>query len=215
MYKPSYRLCIVVATVCAGLTLAVYGQKNLQDSTRALSYGVVAQFLSGCLSGLRWVITQIFVKGSDGEEGEPHCLSFLFGRQMERPMSAIVAIRTTAPYTAASVAPFVLLLEGPDLVNWFMSSTAVQGLTVGSAILSVGFCVFTLLWSEYALVKSTSSLTVSIAFVVKEVVVIFGGIVLFGDKLTWMSVAGFCLVQVGVIGYALEKNPVGNSRLPK
>lgn len=210
VYSPTWRMFVVVACVCVGLALAVSGQSGVQESKEALNWGVAAQFLSGVLSGLRWVVTQMFVKGATGQERVPRWLSWLAVGQLERPLSALAVIRTTAPYTAAAIAPFILMFEGMSLASWFWAASAWDCVVVGSAVLSIGFCVFTLLWSEYALVKSTSSLTVSIGFVAKEVLVIIASMVLFGEQLTVESVAGFCLVQVGILGYAFQKSSTAN-----
>lgn len=59
----------------------------------------------------------------------------------------------------------------------------------------LGANVFTPLWTERELVRCTSSLTVSIGFVTKDVRAIAAAVVI-GERLIWQGVAGSTLVQV-------------------
>lgn len=205
LYRLNVRLVLVVVTIFAGLCLAVSGQAAEQESRAALQVGVFAQFLSAILSGLRWTITQIYLEGFKVNDTLRSCCSFLFMEPLGRSLSALEVIRTTSPYTAISIAPFALLLEGRTIASWFARATLRQSVFVVSCMLLIGILVFALMWSEYRLVKATSSLTVSIGFVVKEILVIGGGMLAFGERLTLLSTFGFILVQVGVFAYAVVK----------
>lgn len=212
VYRPSLRTAAVVALVCAGLALAVDGQKTGQESPHALRLGVLFQSAAGVLSGLRWVITQLFVKG---QQDESWLLHRVLGGMPERPVGAVEVVRLTAPYTALAVSPAVLYFEGLKLIEWFTTESISDSLKILAAATGIGSCVFALLWAEYELVSCTSSLTVSIGFVAKEVLVIAAGVVLFGDRITWRSAIGFLLVQVGIIAYTMRKESMTYDSLPR
>lgn len=212
VYRPSWSTAVVVALLCGGLMLAVDGQKDGQSSRQALRIGLAMECAAGVLSGLRWVVTQLFVKGSDRP---PPIFTDLLGGAPERELDAMEVIRLTAPSTAVAMAPVMLLLEGRRLLQWIFSASWIDLFKVLGAALEIGCCVFALLWAQYELVRCTSSLTVSIAFVAKEVFVIAAGVVLFGDRLTWRGVAGFTLVQVGIAAYSMLKENTIHESLPK
>lgn len=202
---------------------------NEGDETRQQALmiaGLLIQMLSGILSGFRWVITQMFIKGQDSqlEQGDAKCKGLLTllrnclgsslsstslpSKQQQRTStSAIQVIRCTAPLTVAALAPAIALFEVVGIAKWIMQSEqVVRDLTVLCATLgSIGVMVCALLWAEYELVAVTSSLTVSVGFVMKEVVVIAAGRTLFGDALALQTLSGFVLVQVGVVWYALDR----------
>ncbi len=208
VYRPSLRTALIVTMVSLGLVLAVNGSSASQKSHAALVVGVTMQLTAGVLSGLRWVVTQLFVKG----EGMDCCMRFIGG--LDHELHAIDVVRLTAPYTGLAVLPGVLALEAGELVNWFATAPTFDAVKVVAAAFGIGSCVFILLWAEYELVRCTSSLTVSVGFVAKEVMVIAAGILLFGDAVTAKSVLGFVLVQLGIAAYATQKENMGYDELP-
>lgn len=213
VYVLDYRRVAVVVVVCAGLALAVFGQSDAQASRSALQFGVAAQLCSGALSGIRWVITQVFVKGD--QEHTSALLEALQRGAQDQPKGPLAVVRYTAPCTAAVIAPFAIALEAVPLMNWFIRATALQSSVVLVTALAIGSCVCALLWSEYALVKSTSSLTVSVGFVAKEVFMIGAGIALFGDKLSLVSALGFCLAQAGIMAYSSQMKTESSTDIPR
>lgn len=216
VYAPDVRRLTAAIAVCVGLGLAVAGQRDTQESPGALRIGVVAQCLSGSLSGFRWVITQLFVKGDTGiQRRRPAVLEAILRGAPSVPLSAVDVISSTAPWTAAAVAPFAIMLEGAHFLQWYKQCGMTDFGIVVVSVTCIGCCVFALLWSEYALVKCTSSLTVSIGFVAKEVIMIGAGMFLFGDKLTVASGFGFCLAQAGILGYVVQKQSPQASELPQ
>jgi len=196
IYKPSLKRLGVVLTVAVGLFLAVDGS-NADSTTarRALDTGVTLQLLSAVLSGLRWVITQIFVKNDT------------IGK------NTVNVVRLTCPYTALAIFPAVIYWEAHDLTDWIASSPGIDTISVSLTAVGIGTCVFALLWAEYELVRCTSSFTVSLCFVAKETLVIALGVLFFGDQLTAKVVVGFVLVQIGIAMYALQKKQKTHSNV--
>jgi len=193
IYKPSLRSLGVVLTVAVGLFLAVDGTSSNQTTKRALNVGVTLQILSGVLSGLRWVITQIFVKSDN------------IGK------NAVNVVRLTCPYTALAIFPAIIYWEAGALSDWIASSPGIDTIFVSLTAVGIGSCVFVLLFAEYELVRCTSSFTVSLGFVAKEMVLIALGVLFFGDHLTLKVVVGFVLVQIGIGLYAFQKKNKTNT----
>ena len=80
----------------------------------------------------------------------------------------------TVPWCIAALPPFVLLLEGSDMVHFVEAQPDPQTYTaviVGLAAVC-GVVAFFLLFSEFMLIKLTSALTLSVAAVVKELFVV-------------------------------------------
>ncbi len=203
IYQPSCRLMSVVILVAAGLLMAVSGQRSQQTSSDSLFYGVVAAFVAGGISGLRWVVTQIFIKGESTLV--PKWFTSIVGSELQKEVSPVQAILHTAPYTAFAVLPFCIILEGESLQKWLHNARASELLIVLAVAVIIGCCVFCYLWVGFELLKRTSSLTVSIGTVTREAMTIVSSIIVFGDHLTMFGFIGFSLIQIGILIYSLEK----------
>lgn len=195
--------------IFAGVMLAVIGESGVTKSVNRFSFtanaGFLAQLVSALLAGFRWTLTQIFVQG----EHVPHnYLSFLNVNPLSRALTAMETIRVTAPLTLFSLLPVITLVESPSLMSWFNGSPLTQISVLTVFLCVIGTCVFGLLWAEYELVKVTSSLTVSVAFVVKELLLIFAGSLIFKDRLSLLTAFGFVVVQIGIFGYATVRRRV-------
>lgn len=215
----SVRIGLVTSMVLivSGVILTVVGQSvnSVFDLTTTMtlsthSIGFVAQLISCMLSGCRWVLTQIFIKGEridNNGNGGVRCMKSILSRLklLPRALSALETIRCTTPFTILALLPALILLEGVDVVRWFQYSKFNDILILVTVLTVIGTCVAALLWAEYELVKVTSSLTVSVAFVFKEVLVIYGGRILFKDSLTQLTWLGFVVVQAGIVGYAMDR----------
>lgn len=202
LQRVRFGLICVMLVIGVGLTMAVAGESDHNSSwSDLIQAGFVAQLISGVLSGFRWILTQVFVKGdSIGNDTISTALNI---RPLSRGLSAIETIRLTAPYTLMWVLPFLVFLEGGGVVTWFKEATFMDTINIFTALTVIGVCVYLLLWAEYELVKVTSSLTVSVGFVFKEVLVIFAGALIFNDRLSPLTIAGFVVVQAGILGYAI------------
>lgn len=186
--------------------LAVAGEASF-DSRSALSQllrtGFLAQLVSSLLSGFRWILTQVFIKGQ--VIGSERFVRWVNIRPLVRGLSATETIGLTAPYTLLCVLPFVVGFEGAGIWKWVLEAEVRHIVNLMIMLMIIGVCVYGLLWAEYELVKVTSSLTVSVGFVLKEVIVIFAGAIIFNDHLSIISYCGFVIVQCGILGYALQQ----------
>ena len=66
MCRPSASLGVVIAIICVGLLLLVYGEAEFNLA------GFIIVMTASALSGLRWTITQVLLQGSSAHGvGEP------------------------------------------------------------------------------------------------------------------------------------------------
>lgn len=202
LHRIRISLVSTMVAIAIGLALAVAGEANAPAATLSqfMRAGFLAQLFSALLSGLRWILTQVFVKGET--VANTHISRFLHIRPLSRGLSAVHTIRITAPYTLLWVLPFIAAIEGRALTLWVRHASLMDVVNLVTILTIIGACVYALLWAEYELVKVTSSLTVSIGFVMKEVLVIFAGAMIFNDHLSKLTCLGFAIVQGGVLGYA-------------
>ena len=116
-------------------------------------------------SALRWVLIQKLV----------HCSgTAALGRPT--PTSTILQC---SPSAIATTVPLVLWFEAQALVDDPLLRESELRRELGSYLVLVSGLLFLLMYSEYALVQLTSSLTLSVAGIFKELMCIIGAIVLF------------------------------------
>lgn len=194
-------LISTMLAIAVGLALAVAGEADAHTAavSQFMHAGFIAQLVSALLSGFRWILTQIFIKAEP--VGRTRMASTLNLRPLSYEISAVETIRLTAPYTLLWVLPFVIAIEGRALVLWARHASLTDLVNLITVLTVIGVCVCTLLWAEYELVKVTSSLTVSVAFVMKEIIVLFAGSMIFNDRLSRRTFIGFLIVQCGILGY--------------
>lgn len=199
------NLMLTMLTIAVGLALAVVGEgETIKASlSQFLRAGFVAQLLSALLSGFRWILTQVFIKGQ--AINNDRLSSILKVRPLTRGLSAMGTIRMTAPYTLLWVLPFVAVGEGTALVQWIMKASLIDVVKILTVLVVIGICVYGLLWAEYELVRVTSSLTVSVGFVMKEVLMIFAGLLVFHDRMSTLTFVGFIVVQGGIFAYSFVR----------
>lgn len=210
------QLVLCMAAITAGMVISVWGAREVQNGISTWGWrdgvlaGLLCQIVSGTVAGLRWVVTQIFIKG---EKVELALLTRVNIRPLRRGLTALGTIALTAPTTLASVFPFVLTMEGPHLAAWTVGATLREMAAVAGALWVTGAAVCGILWAEYELVRVTSSLTVSVTFVMKEVALVLAGAWLLGERVSPVTWGGFAVVQAGVVGYALSRREAAVGKL--
>ncbi|CAN8071174.1 unnamed protein product [Agarophyton chilense] len=206
VHKLRFGVAASLFAMAAGLILAVCAEhKNTAPAlSHFLRLGLLAQLVSALFSGFRWVLTQVFIKRDPLlNQTIPNLFNY---PPASKGWSAIETVRYVSPFTLLWILPFVLLVEGASLFNWIHTASFPENLKLLVVLSSIGSSVFVLLWSEYELVRITSSLTVSVTFVFKEMLLIFAAALIFSDRLSWLTCAGFAIVQAGVVCYVSQKN---------
>ncbi|KAJ1900459.1 hypothetical protein LPJ66_001446 [Kickxella alabastrina] len=175
-----FVLIAVIAIITVGVVLMAAGEVdfNLMGFTQVVS--------SAAMSGLRWSLTQILLSQAR------------FG--MNNPVATMSRLM---PIIGASMLAFSLILEQP--VSQLPRDKNMQSL--GDVLfivvmMGVGGCfAFAMVLSEFFLIARTSVVTLSIAGMLKEVVMIGVAHLIFGDSMTLVNASGLLVTLFGIAMY--------------
>ncbi|XP_075033786.1 solute carrier family 35 member C2 isoform X1 [Mixophyes fleayi] len=171
-------LILVVLLISGGLFMFTF--KSTQFDAR----GFFLVLTASCLGGIRWTLTQILMQKA--ELGLQHPIDTMFHLQ---------------PAMFLSLFPLFIGIEGLHVSTsqQLFRYEDVQGLLVLLGSLSVGgLLAFGLGYSEFLLVSKTSSLTLSIAGIFKELCVLLLATHLLGDTMNLLNWAGFAVCISGI-----------------
>ena len=173
---PSWRLIAIIATMTAGVVMMVAGEIKFS------ALGFILVISAAFFSGFRWGLTQILL---------------LRNPATSNPFSSIFYL---APVMFLSLFILAVPVEGfPALFQALGNLIEQKGPILGPCVLlfpgTIAFCMTA---SEFALLKRTSVVTLSIAGIFKEVVTISAAGIVFGDKLTPVNISGL-FVTIGAI----------------
>jgi len=173
---PSWRLVAIIATMTVGVVMMVFGEVDFS------ALGFILVISAAFFSGFRWGLTQILL---------------LHNPATSNPFSSIFFL---APVMFLTLLLLAIPIEGiPKLIEGFGALVAAKGLLIALAtVLFPGVIAFLMTASEFALLKRTSVVTLSIAGIFKEVVTIGAAGLIFEDKLTPINVSGL-FVTIGSI----------------
>ena len=174
--SPSIKLILIIATMTVGVVMMVAGEAAFN----AIGFALI--IASAFFSGFRWGLTQILLLRHPATSNPFSTLFFL------------------TPVMLSSLIVIALAVEGPiEILNGIVALTDVHGIVVGSVFLIFpGFLAFCMIASEFALLKRSSVVTLSICGIFKEVVTISAAGVIFHDRLTPVNVTGL-VVTIGSI----------------
>jgi len=106
-----------------------------------------------------------------------------------------------APVATIALLPLAYLYEGPKLKETSFFIKDEVKLEFFAIVLGTSLLAFCLLFLELKLVKLTSSLTVSILGIFKEIMTIVASVFVFGDKLNSLNIVGVAVSAAGLMGY--------------
>jgi solute carrier family 35, member C2 len=173
---PSWRLVAIIATMTIGVIMMVFGEVDFS------TLGFILVISAAFFSGFRWGLTQILL---------------LRNPATSNPFSSIFFL---APIMFLTLLLLAIPIEGfPALIKAFNALVSDKGPFTGTVtILFPGVIAFLMTASEFALLKRTSVVTLSIAGIFKEVVTIGAAGLIFDDHLTPINVSGL-FVTIGAI----------------
>jgi solute carrier family 35 protein C2 len=173
---PSLRLIAIIATMTAGVIMMVFGEIDYS------ALGTLLVISAAFFSGFRWGLTQILL---------------LRNPATSNPFSSIFFL---APIMFVTLFVLAIPVEGlGELAERFGLLVQERGWVVAPGIVLVpGFIAFLMTASEFALLKRTSVVTLSIAGIFKEVVTIGAAGLIFEDRLTPVNISGL-FVTIGAI----------------
>ncbi|KAK7513167.1 triose-phosphate transporter family-domain-containing protein [Phyllosticta citriasiana] len=174
--KPSWKLGAIILTMTIGVIMMVAGE------TAFNALGFILIMSSALSSGFRWSLTQILL---------------LRNPATSNPFSSIFFL---APVMFLSLFVIAVPVEGfAELWEGFAQLRAVKGPMLSVLILMFpGTLAFLMTASEFALLKRTSVVTLSVCGIFKEIVTITAASLVFDDRLTTINVSGL-LVTIGSI----------------
>ncbi|GAB7344484.1 hypothetical protein MBLNU457_2321t1 [Dothideomycetes sp. NU457] len=181
--KPSWKIAAVIFTMAVGVVLMVAGE------TAFNVLGFVLIMAASFFSGFRWSLTQILL---------------LRNPATSNPFSSIFFIAPVMFFTLLIIA---FPVEGAgNFVAGVHRLVEARGHALAVAILMFpGLLAFLMTAAEFALLKRTSVVTLSVCGIFKEVLTISTGALVFGDKLTPVNLSGLLVTISSIAAYNYMK----------
>lgn len=183
--KKSWTLVLIVVLIASGLSMFTY------KATEFNTLGFVLVLIASFLSGVRWTMAQLFMQHS--EAGHQNPLDMVYHVQ---------------PWMILSVLPFAAFFEGSQVASSCLLYDSQQGHQALSTVSMVGagaLLAFAMELSEYLVVVNTSSLTLSVAGVFKEVFTVVLAVEWVGDSMSQINVIGLILCIGGISAHVAHK----------
>lgn len=179
----SWRTVCVIAAMTIGVVMMVAGE------TAFNVVGFVLVMSASFCSGFRWSLTQILL---------------LRHPATSNPLSSIFFL---APIMFITLLAFAFPLENVQKFTTGVRDLSAQvgvAKTMGVLILP-GFLAFSMTAAEFALLKRTSVVTLSVCGIFKEVLLISFASRVFGDVLTPINISGLVITIVSIAAYNFMK----------
>ncbi|KAG0296753.1 Triose-phosphate Transporter [Linnemannia gamsii] len=182
--KPRLSLILIIGVIVVGVVLTVAGETQF-DMT-----GFVLVLLAAVMSGLRWSLTQMLLQKDQ--------------LGMDNPVATLYYI---SPIMFILMSVLSLVIEDPFVQ--FSSSAFFQDFRTGALTMAMagggGFLAFAMTVAEFKLIKNTGTVTLSVAGISKEIVVISLSMLIFGDRLTFVNLLGLLVSIGGIMAYNYVK----------
>ena len=177
--QPSWKLVLIIAIMTVGVIMMV------ADETAFNTLGFVLVISAAFFSGFRWALTQILLLRNPATSNPFSSILFL------APVMFVVLFVMAVP-----VEGFGPLAAGLGALA--EKEGAIKG--VGT-LLFPGVLAFLMTASEFALLKRTSVVTLSICGIFKEVVTISASGIVFHDPLTPINISGLLITIASIASY--------------
>ncbi|KAK6348659.1 Triose-phosphate Transporter [Orbilia javanica] len=177
--KPTVKLISVISVMTIGVIMMV------ADEAAFVLIGFILVMLASILSGLRWSLTQLLL---------------LRNPATSNPFSSIFFL---APVMFVSLLVIAVPVEGlGKFWGRWMELIGEWGIFPGIGMLiAPGVVAFCMTASEFALLRRTSVVTLSICGIFKEVVTITASTTIFHDVLTPVNITGLLVTILSIGGY--------------
>ena len=177
--QPSWKLVLIIATMTVGVVMMVAGEAAFN------AVGFVLIISAAFFSGFRWALTQILL---------------LRNPATSNPFSSIFFL---APVMFVTLFTMAVPVEGfGPLAAGLGTLAEKEGAVRGVGILIFpGVLAFLMTASEFALLKRTSVVTLSICGIFKEVVTISAAGIVFHDPLTPINISGLLVTIASIAAY--------------
>ncbi|XP_069383335.1 solute carrier family 35 member C2 isoform X2 [Paralichthys olivaceus] len=192
--EPNPFLVLVVLLISCGLFMFTY------ESTQFNLEGFVMVLLASFIGGIRWTLTQVLMQKAE--------------LGLQNPIDAMYHLQ---PLMFLGLFPLFLFNEGLSLSTSekLFRVTELSPLLYSLFTLSIGGSLaFGLGFSEFLLVSRTSSLTLSISGIFKEVCTLLLAAALMGDKMSSLNWLGFTVCLCGISLHVGLKTYYSKNKVP-
>ncbi|XP_061696022.1 solute carrier family 35 member C2 [Syngnathoides biaculeatus] len=192
--EPNPFLILVVLLIASGLFMFTF------QSTQFNMEGFVMVLLASFIGGIRWTLTQVLMQKAE--------------LGLQNPVDAMYHLQ---PLMFLGLFPLFIYNEGLSLStsDKLFRVTELSPLLYCVFLLSVGgILAFGLGFSEFLLVSRTSSLTLSVSGIFKEICTLVLAASVMGDKMSILNWLGFAVCLCGIalhvglrVHYSKNKTP--------
>ncbi|XP_069701737.1 solute carrier family 35 member C2 [Periplaneta americana] len=189
--EKSWSLFLIVVMISGGLFLFTY------KATEFDFLGFILVLTASFTSGLRWTLAQLVMQKSK--------------LGLENPVDMVYHVQ---PWMIVSIIPFAIGFEGLALAGtcklFRFHETSVLAVTL-LQIVSGAMLAFCMEVAEYMVVTNTSSLTLSVACIFKEVCTLILAVEA-GDRMNFINVVGLLCCLGGIACHVVHKAVVAGRR---
>ncbi|KAI5846812.1 triose-phosphate transporter family-domain-containing protein [Tricharina praecox] len=177
--KVTLKLIGIIGVMTIGVVMMVASEAQF------VTIGFILVLMASALSGLRWSLTQMLL---------------LHNPATGNPFSSIFFL---APCMFVSILAVAIPVEGfGPLFERFGELVDQEGVIRAVAIVVFpGVIAFLMVSSEFALLKRSSVVTLSICGIFKEVMTISAAAIIFDDPLTPVNISGLLVTIVSIAAY--------------
>ncbi|XP_012223273.1 solute carrier family 35 member C2 [Linepithema humile] len=183
--KKSWSLVGIVVMIAGGLVMFTY------KSTQFGVLGFILCLLASFASGIRWTMTQLIMQRSKLGLHDPIDMMYYM-----QPWMLIPAISVTLWFEGNRIYDGIRVTDWSDIGSILLTTCAV----IAGAILAFSMEVM-----EFLVVTYTSSLTLSISGVFKEICTLALAFVFKGDQMTGLNFIGLLMCLGGIILHVVQK----------
>ncbi|XP_043248362.1 solute carrier family 35 member C2 [Colletes gigas] len=183
--RKSWSLICIVVMISGGLFMFTY------KSTQFESFGFAICLLASFLSGIRWTMTQLIMQKSK--------------LGMKSPIDMIYYMQL---WMLMPIIPVMLWFEGSSLCSYIQSTNwnDVQSIVLTtSAVLGGALIAFHMEVTEFLVVTYTSSLTLSITGIIKEISMLILAVEWKGDEMSSLNFIGLLMCLGGIMIHTVSK----------
>ncbi|SNX86675.1 related to YMD8 - putative nucleotide sugar transporter [Melanopsichium pennsylvanicum] len=173
-----WSLIGIIALITVGVVMMVAAE------TKFVLVGAVQVLSASALGGLRWALTQMLLDRDEMGMSNPIATIFWLAPVMGVALISLSAIFESWHTIFGSKSGYF------DTLPHSMKTIGLIG--------APGMLAFGMNMAEFALIKRTSVVTLSVAGIFKEVLTIALASSVFGDELTPINITGLCVTLVGI-----------------
>lgn len=181
-------ICVLITTSVA---FAVPPHAGNADDAQEYAYmsGIIIVIAAVACLSVRWVLIQ----------------------KLSRQFSPFQLIYLIQPVSALVLFPLVVIFDCGDKIDTRVGqfSTSVEYIIPIGLILGSGIAALILLFCEYQIVHHTTSLTLSISGIGKEVLTLALSFVVFGESFSTQQIIAISASLIGIFLYAYIRSSVG------